>query len=480
MRYPVMVRYIGLVLVLIGFFMAVSAGVGAIYDDGSSWILLVSGILLAGFGVFPMIFVPRAKGFSIPEAVFVVAGAWVATSVFGAIPFYLWGAPFTVVNAVFESFSGFTTTGASILTEVEPLSKGIVFWRSMTHWIGGTGIIVFALAILPALGPVSHTLLRREYTSLGQTPGFPRAREVARVIVLVYVGLTVLETILLVVAGVSVYEAATTAFGTIATGGFSPRNTSIAAYQSVSVEMIVLVFMVVSGINFAFLYGLLISRRAKVLGWEVVRIYLGLIAIGIVITAVSIHGRIYSTWGEAFRYASFQVASVGTSTGFATVDSSVWTPSAHLVLILLTFICACAGSTSGGIKVDRVALFGKLVVQRLKVLIHPQMVPSLRVGGRPMKLEQAEGAMLFVVFYVVIVALSGLVITFTGAELLESFTASLACMGNVGPGLGKVGSMGNYAGFSDIAKGVLCTVMLIGRLEIFVLILPFTGAFWRR
>jgi trk system potassium uptake protein TrkH len=480
MRLAITVRYIGSVVVMIGLFMIVSAGVGALYGDASTSLLLVSGILVASFGVFPIIFVPRAKGFSISEAIFVVSGAWVATSILGAIPFFLWGSPFSVVNALFESFSGFTTTGASILTDVEALPKGLVFWRSLTHWIGGTGIIVLALAVLPALGTVSHTLLKREYTSLGHAPSFPRAQDIARVIVMVYVGLTVAETISLVIARISLFDAVTTSFATIATGGFSPRNASIASYHSVAVEMIVLVFMIVSGINFAFLYGLLVAWRSKISGGEVARAYLVVLGVGIIIVSASIYRNVYPNWAEALRYGAFQAASVGTSTGFATADSAVWTPPAHLMLILFTLMCACAGSTSGGIKMDRVVLFVKLGVQRMKTLMHPQMVTMVRIEGRPIKPEMSEEAMLFIVFYLVIVAVSTLLVTITGAPLLESFTGTIACMGNVGPGLGKVGSTGNYNWLPDTAKYVLCAVMVVGRLEIFVLILPFTRDFWRR
>ena len=480
MRASVAVRYIGLILLLIGISILLSAGVGLCYHDSSVPGLVVSGLLVSGFGIFPMVFVPRPKGLTASESILVVSGAWVATSVAGAIPFFLWGNPFTPVNSLFESISGFTTTGASILADVESLPKGILFWRALTHWIGGTGIILFALAVLPALGPVSQTLLRQEYTSLTHPSPFPRARILARVIILVYVGLTVLQVLMLVIAKVGLFDATTTAFASISTGGFSVRNASIAAYNSFAVELIVILFMVLGASNFAFLYGLMIQRHTKVPGWEVFRTFIALLVIGWVITAIFIHGTVYQDWGNAFRYAAFQVATIATTTGFATADSAVWTPPAHMVLILVALIGACAGSTGGGVKIDRFILFNKLAIQRFKTFIHPQRVISLSIEGRPIKQELAESAALFIVLYLAVTALSTILLTFTGAGLIESFSGTVACIGNCGPGLGQVGSMGNYGGLTDVAKLILCVVMLIGRLEIFAMILPFTVGFWRR
>ncbi|MCF7811975.1 TrkH family potassium uptake protein [bacterium] len=480
MKTTITTYYIGFILAMVGIFMLISAMVGFLYHDGSGSILLVTGFLIIGIGLFPMIFIPRKQRLTIREAIFIVAGSWLVINFAGAIPFYLYGTPFTITNAIFESFSGFTTTGATILEKIEIIPKGLLFWRSMTHWIGGIGIIVFALSILPTMGHVSRSLFRQEYTGLASPPSFPRAKDIARVVVLVYVGLTALESLLLMVAGVSIFESVTTAFGTIATGGFSPRDNSIAAYNSISVEMIVLVFMVISGINFAFLYSLLFKRRAKLFGGETIRFYLVLLLVSTLITVASIKGFNYLRWGEAFRYGIFQVVSVGTSTGFATADSSVWRPSAQLILVFLALICATAGSTSGGIKVDRIVLFAKLVNIRIKQVIHPNIVTAVRIENQMIQLEFADKAMFFIVFYLFIVITATLMITLTGVKVIEAFTGSVACMGNVGPGLGKVGSMGNYNSVPDTAKYILSAVMLIGRLEIFGLLLPLTPEFWRK
>ena len=479
MNITVTIRYIGLVIVVAGFFMLVSAAVGAMYGDDSWDILLVSGLIVIGFALYPLIFVPRPKMLSIREAVVVVAGAWVFTSIAGALPFYLWGPPFNSINALFESSSGFTTTGASILENIESIPKGLLFWRSMTNWLGGTGIIVFAIAVLPAIGQVSNVLLGQESSGLSVQRMFPRAKIIAQVIVKIYVGLTLAETLLLMVFGLPLFDALTTSFATIATGGFSPRNLSIGAYNHLGVEIAVIAFMVVSGMNFAFLYGSLTTRSGVRRGWEIARFYLIFLAVGAIISTLSIYGKVYDNLGTALRYASFQVISVGSSTGFATADSAVWTPSSHIIMIMMSLICACAGSTSGGIKIDRILLLLKLIRQKLKQLIHPSMVKIVRMDGVAIEMESAKDSSLFIVFYLSIVVISTFFIAFTGADLLESFTGTVACMGNVGPGLGKVGTVGNYNFLSDSAKFVLCGVMLLGRLEIYVLLLPITKSFWK-
>jgi len=479
MRLEVCVHYIGSLLVLNGTAMLLSAAIALGYADGSFDILMVSGLITAGFGVLPWLFVPNVKDISLKEAVLIVAGAWLALSFAGAIPFYLYGQPFNFINALFESVSGYTTTGSSILEDIESLPKGLLFWRSLTHALGGMGIIVLGIAILPALSKISSNLMKQEYSGLVAQPLFPRARTISQVLLLVYLGLIALQTSFLLLTGLSWFDAVTTAFGTIATGGFSVRNLSIASYNNLAVEIIVMVFMTVSGMNFAFLFALLMRRGQKIYGWETAKVYLSLQVVFIILVTVLIHGKIYQRWGEALRYAAFQLLSVGTSTGFATADSSVWTPPAHMILVFLTLLCACAGSTSGGIKVDRLVLYWKLCRQNVRSLIHPRMIQTIRMDGAALDLEAAKTAMLFIVSYLLIIAVSTSFLALNGAEMLDAFSGSAACMGNVGPGLGKVGSMGNYSSISGSGKLILSLVMIIGRLEIFVLVLPFTRNFWK-
>lgn len=459
--------------------MLASALVGWVMDGRSTAILLISSVLVACFGAFPMVFVPRVKEMTPRESLATVAIGWIAMSIAGILPYLLYGEPFTITNALFESVSGFTTTGASILEKIQVLPAGILFWRSMTHWIGGVGIIVLALAIFPSLSTVGHSLMRAEVSPVALGPKVARAREIARVVLYVYVGLTFIETIVLMVAGLSLYDASTTAFGTIATGGFSVRDGSIAFYHSVPVEVIVTVFMVLSGMNFALLFGLVISKGRPRGGTTTAYTYLGLLAVGTLAVTFDLKGRMGMGWLEALRYGSFQVASVGTSSGFASADSAIWPGGSQAMLMLLALICASAGSTSGGIKVDRIVLFAKLVRARLYTLGHPEGIAPIRLEGRRIPEETARDAMFFVVAYLAGVLVASLAVSFTGVPLVESASGTIACMGNVGPGLGTVGSMGNYGALPGLAKLLLSGVMITGRLEIFPILLLASRRFWR-
>ena len=479
MRLSVCIYFIGQIILFVGIAMLLTSAVGIYYNDGSWDVLAVSGIMLIGIGSFPVIFVPKASNISLKEAIFIVCGAWLAASALGALPFYLYGNPFNMANALFESFSGFTTTGSSILTEIESLPQGILFWRSLTHWLGGSGIIVFVIAILPAMGGISYFLIKQEHSSFSEVQVSPRAKTISRIIVLVYVGLTILETVFLMFGGLSLFDASTTAFGTIATGGFSVRNLSIAAYGSVYVEIVVIVFMVLAGMNFAYLFVVITTGRWKAAGFETSRFYILYLTIFSLLITLSLRGNVYESWGSSLRYAVFQAVSLGTSAGFATADSSVWTPSAKLILVFLTLVCACSGSTSGGIKVDRMLLFLKLTVQKLMQFVHPRMIGALRIDKNIIEDEVAWSSMNFIVFYMIVIFLGTLSLSFMNVNLTEAFTGTAACMGNVGPGMGAVGSMGNFSGFPDAAKLILCVVMMMGRLEIFVFILPFTKVFWK-
>lgn len=480
MRPTIVVRYIGLVLLICAAMMVVSAGVGLFYGGEAVASLLASAAMLACFGAFPMVFVPRAKRLDVRESLAIVTGGWITVGIAGSLPYLLWGDPFTTANAIFESVSGMTTTGSTILTSIETLPKGLLFWRASTHWIGGIGIIVLALAILPGLTPVGHLLLRSEYSSVAAAPNVPRASEIARIILYVYFGLTLAETIGLLLTGLSLFDAVTTSFATIATGGFSPRDSSIATYHSLATEMVVLLFMILSGINFAFLFGLMVKNpRKQRVGRAVVYTYLAGLALGTLIVAWNAWGKNYDSFWEAVRYSSFQVASVGTSTGFATADSAVWPPLSQGLLMIFALVGATAGSTSGAIKTDRIVLFGKLIRQRFFMMMHPEGIRPIRLDGKAIDTDIAQDAMLFIVAYLVVVGAGTLLVATTGVDLLESLSGTIACMGNIGPGLGKVGSMGNFAYLPDSAKYIESAVMIIGRVEIYGVLLVFTRRFWK-
>lgn len=479
MRLEVCISFIGIILLVAGLAMILSAVIGLIYHDGSADVLLISGLLTACIGAFPWVFVPLSKNVTLREAVFIVFGAWTTISIIGALPFYLYGSPFNAINAIFESTSGFTTTGASILADIEALPHGLLFWRAMTHFIGGSGIVVFAIAVLPGLHRISNELFSQEYSGIAVGRQFGRSGTLSQIIVTVFAGLILLETIVLMICKLSWFDALTISFATVATGGFAPYNSSIASLNSLTVEIIMMVFMIISGMNFAFLYGLFFGRGRKNIGWETVKYYLLLLSTATLIASAVSYQNIYPTLGESIRYASFQVISVGTSTGFASADSSVWPYTAHFVILLMTLICASAGSTSGGIKIDRVIIFFKLVRQYIRSVIHPRMIRTVRLNGRTIELEAAKDAMIFIILYLTIAGFATFLLAITGTGLREAFSGTAACISNVGPGLGKIGSLGNYNGISGFGKLLLCSVMLIGRLELLVFILPFTRSFWK-
>jgi trk system potassium uptake protein TrkH len=478
MRLEVCVKYTGFILLIIGAGILLSALVGWFYQDESALNLTVSGLLICGIGIFPYIFIPKADNISTKEAILIVTGVWTIGTIAGGLPFYLYGEPFNFVRAWFEIVSGFTTTGGSILAIVEDLPKGLLFWRSFSQWIGGTGIVIFAIVVLPALDYVSPPIFRQEYSAASQHI-YPRTKSISVALVYTYIIITLAEIVALMLTGLGLYDAVTISFSTLATGGFSVKNTSLAAYNNLPAEIVVMIFMTISSMNLVFLHTLLFWRKQKVVGWEVARLNLIILAVVIVFTTISLYGRIYHSFGESLRYASFTVIAQATTTGFANADDSIWNAPALILLILITFTGACSGSTGGAIKVDRALIFLKLLRYKVRKLYHPKAAGIIRIDGNAIEINDAKDAMLFSTLYIVIVLIATIMLTFMGVNLLEAFTGTAACMGNVGPGLGAVGSMGNFSGIPDLGIFILTLVMLVGRLEIYILIIPFSRGFWR-
>jgi trk system potassium uptake protein TrkH len=479
MRPHIVFRYTGLVLLLNAVFMFLSCVVSLLKSDTALFPLLYSGMISALFGLFPILFVPPTKEISSREGLTIVVASWLLACLVGTIPYILWGGEFTFTNAWFESVSGFTTTGSSILSNIEAVPPGLLFWRASTHWIGGIGIIIFVLALIPTMGKAGLVLYRTEMTSLAAENFHYRTQRTLQILVFVYVGLTLAETAGLLFCGMDLFDALTHAFATVATGGFSPRNLSVAYYKSVAVEVVIMVFMVLSGMHFGLLF-LAFQGRLRDL-WEslVVRYYLSALVVGVLVTAWSVHAKQYPHWAEALRYAAFQVISIGTSTGFATADSNVWPPLAQLTLIFFTLQCACAGSTSGGIKTDRMVIFWKSFVKRINKIRHPRAVITPKLDGLLLDGEILETNLLYIALYMMIVFLSTAALTAFNVDLLTAFTGSATAMGNVGPGFGAVGSMSNFSQIPNAGKWILSATMLLGRLEIFGLILFLTVKSWR-
>ena len=479
MRYNVVSRYVGIVLLINALFLFISSIISGINGDQAFYSLLYSSIIVGLFGVFPLIFVPASDYISNSEGLVIVVSGWLVSCLVGTLPYILWGGEFNFTNAWFESVSGYTTTGSSILTNIEALPLGLLFWRAATHWLGGMGIIIFVLSVVPSMRIAGMVLSQVELSPVARENFKYNARKTLRVLLSVYVGLTLLETISLFFCGMNFFDAITHSFATIATGGFSTKNISIAHYNSVPIEIAIIIFMVLSGIHFGLLFKTIFEGSKKIFKSTVVRYYILAIVIGIVLTAFSSYGDQYQNWFEALRYAAFQITSIGTSTGFANADSSVWPPLAQILIIFFALQCACAGSTSGGIKADRFIMFWKAFIRQLKSLQHPHAVIPVRFGDKVIKDDVLAMGILYLCVYLGLVSIATIFLAVLGVDILSAFSGAVATTGNVGPGLGTVGSMSNFSHIPYLGKWVLSGTMLLGRLEIYGLIIFFLPKIWK-
>lgn len=469
MRGHVVIRYIGMVLQFIASFMLVSAFVSLLNGyDSAYYPLLLSSFLTALLGTFPLIFVDKVDEITTKEGYAIVVGSWFVACVVGMFPYLIWGGEFSFINAWFESVSGFTTTGASILDDIEFLPRGLLFWRASSAWIGGIGVVMFALVILPSMGKSRQTLSNVEMSTIAKDNFHYRSKVIIRILTMVYAGLTIITTLALKQSGMTWFDAATHAMSSCSTCGFSTKNASVAFWDSPAIEGIIMGAMTVSAIHFGILYATITGRRNNIFRSEVVRTFIGMMLVITIVIAFSLcSGDIYPTLGESFRHSAFQVVSITTTTGFATADTNLWTPLAIALLVLCSVICGCAGSTSGGMKVDRMLIATKVIRQRMKLQLHPNAVIRTKVDGLVQDERVQSLVMTFIVTYMIFVLFGTVVYTLFGCDLTTSFTASIACISNVGPGFGEVGSMSNFSDLPAILKLTSTILMLIGRLEIF-------------
>jgi trk system potassium uptake protein TrkH len=460
--------------------MFISCIISAFNSDTAFLPLLYSSLVTALFGLFPLIFVPPTSSISNKEGLLIVVLSWLLSCLVGTMPYILYGGPFNFTNAWFESVSGFTTTGSTILTNIEALPDSLLFWRASTHWIGGIGIIIFVLSVLPFLGIAELVLFRSETSSMVRENFHYRARRAIQILAGIYFSLTLLETIALFSLGMSFFDAITHSFATIATGGFSTKNESIAYYNSPAIEIVIIIFMVLSGIHFALLFSVVTGNIKDFWKSSVVRYYLFAMIAGIALTTFNVHGNNFESWYDSVRYAAFNIISVGTSTGFATADTAVWPSLPQLLLIFFALQCACAGSTSGGIKTDRIVILGKSFVRHLKKLMHPNAVIPVRLDGKAVEDELVSKSLLYINVYLSVVLISTILLLIIGVDITEAFSGTVATMGNVGPGLGTVGSTGNFSLLPVAGKWILSVTMLLGRLEIYAFFIFFTPGQWTK
>ena len=471
-----------MVLLVLAAFMLVSAGISYVSGVDSAYTpLIMSSLLTLLIGCFPLIFVPRSDHISQKEGYCIVVGAWIVSSIVGMFPYLMWGGEFTPINAWFESVSGFTTTGASILNNIEALPRGLLFWRMVTSWVGGIGVVMFALVILPSIGKSKMMLSHFELSSLAKDNfNLYRTPTVVRIILSVYVGLTIVSTLVLKLCGMTWFDSVCHAMSACSTCGFSTKNLSIGWFNSATIEMVLVVIMLISGIHFGLIFATLTRKRNNIFRSETTRTYFSVIAISALITGISLWAAdIYPSLFGSLRSALFHTVSLITTTGFATTDCNTWTSVAILILMFCSFVCACAGSTSGGLKMDRLLVAVKMLRNRLRSQQHPNAIFRTKVDGIPQDKEMLNGVMVYIVAYMLLILIGAFTNTLLGADLMTGFSASIACVSNVGPGFGEVGTMDNYSLLPALMKFNLTALMLFGRLEIFGLIQLFFIRWWR-
>lgn len=480
MNYKMILKSIGTVLCIEAACMLPSLLVAFIYNEGDAVSFILSIIIVAAVGLVLLRINPTTSSIYARDGFAIVALGWILVSAFGAIPFILSGAIPSVMDALFESVSGFSTTGASILRDIEASPKGILFWRSFTHWMGGMGVLILMLAVLPSVKANTIHIMKAE--APGPSPGkfVPKIRQTAKILYLIYIVLTAIEVVLLMVGGMSLYDALIHAFGTAGTGGFSNRNASVAAYGNVYIETVITVFMLLFGVNFTLYYTAFKGNIKSALRDEELRFYFCAVVMAIVFIVFNVNGAVYHSIGESIRYSAFQVSSIITTTGFATADFNLWPVFSQSILLLLMFIGASAGSTGGGLKCVRVILLFKIIKREITKAIHPRAVQTVKLNGRAVDEEILSGVMAFFFFSILIFAASVLAVSLEGKDIVTSITAVIASINNVGPGLGIVGPAGNYADLSILSKGILSVCMIVGRLEIYPIMLLCFPSFWKR
>ncbi len=453
--------------------------VSLIYGE-SEWLWLFLSALLA----FAIGSLPRSLFKSCDRTVFaregfaIVALSWILMSAIGALPFFLSGEIPTYISAFFETVSGFTTTGASIVTDVEALSRGNLFWRSFTHWVGGMGILVFIMAVFPSESGRDIHIMNAEVPGPISGKLMPKIRNTAKTLYLIYLGITALQVILLLFGGMSLYDSMLHAFGTAGTGGFGIKPDSVASYSPYC-QWVITVFMLICAANFNLYYFALIGRWKATLKSGELWCYLAIVGVSITAIAVNIFS-IYGNLSDTVRHSSFQVASIISTSGFSTVDFNDWPELSKMILIVLMFIGGCAGSTAGGLKVSRVMLMFKTVKRDLRRLVHPRSVNTVRLEGKAVNNETISGVGGYFIIYMIIFFAILLALSFSDFDFLTNFTAAATCFNNVGPGLGAVGPLSNFAGYSSIYQLILSFAMLLGRLEIFPILLAFAPSTWKK
>lgn len=479
--------YLGRILVAGALIMLLPVIVSLIYRDGCTLSFLVSAAMTAILGVAMMLINKRqATSLSAKEGLAVAALIWFVLSFFGALPSVLSGAVPSFTNAFFDTVSGFTTTGATVLSSMEALPKSILFWRSLTHWVGGLGILAFAVAVLPKYKGMSKDGSASETFAIrAESPGPTFGKLVSKlkfntqILYAIYLGLTVLEMILLICGRMPVFDSICNSLATMGSGGFAMRDAGIAYYDSAYIEWVIGVFMLLAGVNFNFYYFMLIRKFSKSVAMEEVRWYIGVILASVAMITANIFS-IYQNLGDSIRHAFFQVCTVMSTTGFATANFDQWPEFSKMILVILMFVGGCAGSTGGGIKVSRIVVMLKTGLKEIRYYLNPREIRSIHFDGQPLDRAVITGISSYFVVYMILFAISALLISLNGLDFTTSVTAVTACINNIGPGLSKVGPMANYSCMSTFSKYILSFDMLLGRLELFPILVLLSPRSWKK
>lgn len=475
-------RFLGILILFLGLSMAAPLLVSIIFKDGSASAILYSMLITSGLGLLLFFCTKKDEETQLNhrDGIAIVTFGWVVAGLVGAIPFLFSNSIPDFTNAYFESLSGFTTTGASILSNIEQLPKGILMWRSLIQWLGGMGIIVLSIAILPFLGVGGMQLYKAEIPSPVVDKLKPRISDTAKILWKVYILITALEIILLSGGGMSLFDSVCHAFCTMPTGGFSPKNASIAQYNSIYFDCVIIVFMLLAGINFSLHYRLIKGDLTIFYKDPECRVFLTMVALFILLITLNIYGTVYESIAKAFRYAAFQVSSIITTTGFVTADYETWPSFSQVLLFVCMFLGAMAGSTGGGMKTMRIMLLVKHSYKEIFRIIHPHAITTVKLGGRAVRPEILSSIWGFFVLYLGIYVISAMIMAFLGLDLISSLSSVAACIFNIGPGLGVVGPVKNYLTIPFFGKWVLIFCMLLGRLEIYTVIVLLMPEYWRK
>ncbi len=482
MNIKVISRNVGYALLVSALFMFLSILVSvANGNDSALAALMISFTITFTVGVFPFIFVRKSAGITLKDGYMIIALSWLLSFIFGMLPYALWGGPFTIINAWFESVSGFTTTGSTILDNVEALPNSLLFWRSSTHFIGGLGVVVFLLLIIPSSSQMRLRLTTLELSSLSKREYRSGANKTVYIFTYVYFGLTAASFLLYVLAGMSPFDAINHAMSVVATGGFSTRNASIGAYDSITIDLITMLFMVLSSVHFGMIFVAVVTRSLKPFKNEIFKFYLSMMVVAGVIVSISIkaHG-FEETWGRAFLSGSFHILSFASTTGFSIADNSSWPVLSHTMLMFVGICCGMAGSTTGGIKSDRVLLLCKEVKYQLRMVLHPASVNEIRMNGRVVRQNDIAPHILYIALYGLVVIISLAACLTLDPDNNQSFTAILSSLGNVGLSVDKLGSIYSYNGEPSSLKFIYTLDMFLGRVEIYPILAVVMMIFSRR